>query len=158
MAHFRLHITADACGWRFQWHSNGGSVGDPVDLPHKVANPLGSVGLAIARAFEHRGSDGFARLPSMARAALEQTGRELRDLCCRPIAEQLDTAGTHRLTVVSDEARALNLPWELLPVAGEPMGCIDSVGHFPHARPRTGKAAGPARSALAHRVSGGRST
>src|SRR5437870_2427379 len=102
MADLRVHITADAGGWHFQWHCDGGSIGDPVDLPNDVANQLGYVGMAIAQAFEHRGSDGFGRLPCLARAALEQTGLELRDLCCRPIAEQLDTVGTHRLTVVSD--------------------------------------------------------
>jgi hypothetical protein len=130
MARLRVQITADAGGWHFRWHCDGSSVGDPGDLPNHVANHLGDVGTAIAEAFEHRGSDGFGPSPSMARAALDQTGLKLRDLCCRPIAEQLDSAGTHRLTVVSDEPRALNLPWELLPVGDESMGCTTRWGIF----------------------------
>jgi hypothetical protein len=133
MADLRVDISAHAGGWRFQWHQDGAPVGEPVDVPAHAAKQLSSLGGAIAQAFEHRSADGFARLPLVHTAALDDLGRQLRDRCCGPITEQLaDGAGAHRLTVVSDEPAALNLPWELLPVGGngERIGCHKRWGVF----------------------------
>jgi hypothetical protein len=130
MADLRVCISADTSGWQFQWHQDGVLTGDPVPVSLHDANELGYLGSAITQAFDDRTSDGFARLPVLACAALDHTGIQLRDLCCGPIAEQLNAAGTHRLTVVSDEARALNLPWELLPVGGERLGSSMHWGVF----------------------------
>jgi hypothetical protein len=48
-----------------------------------------------------------------------QTGLQLRQLCCTPIADHLaENGGTHRFSVVSDLPEALELPWELL------LGCV----------------------------------
>ncbi|MGO9464537.1 MAG: hypothetical protein ACLQIB_32940 [Isosphaeraceae bacterium] len=130
MADLSVHIRADAAGWHLQWYQDLASIGEAVDVPVHLANQLGYVGSAIAQAFAHRGSDGFGRLPLLPRAALDHTGVELRDFCCAPVAELLNAPGPHRLTVVSDEARALNLPWELLPVGGERLGCTTRWGIF----------------------------
>jgi hypothetical protein len=123
MADLRVCINADTSGWHFLWQQNGVAAGGPIVVPTHVTNQLGYVGSAIAQFFDLRASGGFAPPPYLARAALDHTGVQLRDLCCGPIADQLNASGTHRLTVVSDEARVLNLPWELIPVGGERLGC-----------------------------------
>ena len=133
MADLRVDVSAHAGGWRFQWHQDGAAIGGPVDLSAHEANQLGSLGSTIAQAFEHRGRDGFGRLPLVPVAALDDLGVQLRDLCCGPVAVPLaDGASTHRLTVVSGLPAALNLPWELLPVGGggERLGCHKAWGVF----------------------------
>src|SRR5262245_37455432 len=133
MADLRVHVSAHAGGWQFQWHQEGAPLGDPVKVPAHAANQLGYLGSTIAQAFEHRSPDGFARLPLVAPAALDHTGVQLRDLCCGPVTAQLaDTAGPQRLMVVSNLPAALNLPWELLPVGGngERLGCHKHWGVF----------------------------
>ena len=133
MTDLRVDISAHAGGWRFQWHQDGAPVGGPVDVPTHAANQLSSLGSTIAQAFEHRSSDGFARLPLVPTAALDDIGRELRDLCCGPVAAPLaDAGGTGRLTVSGDVPAALNLPWELLPVGGhgDRLGCHKGWGVF----------------------------
>jgi tetratricopeptide (TPR) repeat protein len=130
MADLRVCISADTSGWQFQWYQDGVLTGDPVSVSLHVANELGYLGSAIAQAFEDRSSDGFVRLPFLACTALDHMGIQLRDRCCGPITQQLNAGGTHRLTVVSDQARALNLPWELLPVGGERLGSSTRWGVF----------------------------
>src|SRR5262249_50825862 len=132
MTDLRVDITANAGGWRFQWHHDGSPVGKPVEIPGHAADQLGYLGSANAPAFAHRSAHGCARLPLRARAPLDHPGVHLRDLCCGPVAPLLtDAAGPHRLTVASDEPAALNLPWELLPVGGgERLGCHKQWGVF----------------------------
>jgi tetratricopeptide (TPR) repeat protein len=133
MSDLLVLVSADAGGWHFQWHHDGAPLGKAVDVPTQVADQLGYVGSTIAQAFEHRGADGYARLPLLPSAALDHLGVQLRDVCCAPAAPQLgDGAGPHRLTVAGDVPAALNLPWELLPVGGrgERLGCHKGWGLF----------------------------
>jgi hypothetical protein len=133
MADLRVDIDKHNGGWRLQWHLDDAPHGDPVVVPQHAANQLGYIGRAIAGAFDHRSSDSNPGLPLMSTSALAHVGVELREVCCAPIAQFLtENAGSYRLTIVTDDPAALNLPWELVPIGGrgEQLGCHKEWGLF----------------------------
>ncbi|HEY1379180.1 MAG TPA: CHAT domain-containing protein, partial [Gemmataceae bacterium] len=126
MADLRLTIAEDAASWQLTWSLDGRSLADTPMVPANATRALHRLGRELVDAFSARSADGFARLPFVPASAVRDVGRELFDLCCKPVWDgvQLDGGG-HRLMVQSRVPAALNLPWELLPLAadGGPVGC-----------------------------------
>lgn len=123
--------TVDANAWQAVWTCDGAVIGDPVTLAESSVKSMQDFTMQFDRVFSRTTNDGFAVRPLLPAAALEDLGRRLLEVASgkqqvlnNTIADST-TDEVHQITIRSDQAEALNLPWELLPHGpnGAVIGC-----------------------------------
>ena len=120
-----------AAPWLAEWSINGSLVGQSVKLQPAAVQSVQSFAKQFERIFGRTTADGHGLRPLFPTGVLSDLGNRLLEIAAGDRRDELTTQLgqsaklPRRLLIRSEQAEALNLPWELLPMGdgGGPVGC-----------------------------------
>ena len=135
MPRLDLQITSIATGWRGEWSVDGRPIGEPIPVEVQAFRAMADLNARFTALFEPGGGRERNSRPFAEAEALRAMGGLLFATWFEPrrslVLADLDDAGPHELLVRSPVSEALNLPWELVELAGgRPVGCDAAWSSF----------------------------